>query len=293
MSFHRSAAAPGEFFVRPKETIMTYLDEEGILADNLDVFATLVRDKYAPWVAEARAYNRIANQMQYSFKVHPESAQDLFCSALFVRVLEYTQTALLLIERGLRAPARVMLRCAVEALFNLTACSADYKTAIAFMNADFLARKKTGEYLRQVRGETLKAQVAGEDVTERLKKLADEIDSLDAKALQVRQLAKLADLEDWYLTTYAYLSSSVHSSVRDLEDYFKCDQDGAIKGMVNEPSDRGLELLILLAVEIQCLAMQAAAKTFGLAVDPQAQVHLEAIQALKVADGEPEHKPDA
>ncbi len=224
--------------------------------------------------------------MQYAFKVSPESAQDLFCSALFVCVLEYTQTALLLIERGLRAPARVMLRCAVEALFNLTACSTNYNTAVSFMDADLIARKKAGEYLQQVSGEPLKAQVAGKDVTKRLRELADEIDSLDAKALQVRQLAKLADLEDWYLTTYAYLSSSVHSSARDLEGDFEFDQDGKIKGMVNEPSDRGLELLILLAVELQHLAMQAAAKTFGLTVDPKAQVHLEAIQALKVADGE-------
>jgi len=263
---------------------MTYLDEEGILADNMEAFATLVRNKYAPWVAEARAYNRIANQLQYAVKVRPESAQDLFCSALFVRILEYTQTALLLIERGLRAPARVMLRCAVEALFNLTACSADYKTAVAFMDADLLARKKAGEYLGQVSGEALKTHIAGKDIAERLKRLADEIDTLDAKALQVRQLAKLAGLEDWYLTTYAYLSSSIHSSVRDLEDYFEYDHNGAIKGMVNEPSDRGLELLILLAVEIQHLAMQAAAKAFGLTVDPQAQARLEAIQALKVAN---------
>ena len=144
---------------------MTYLDEEGILADNLEVFARLVRDKYAPWVAEARAYNRIANKMQYSFKVHSESAQDLFCSALFARVLEYTQTSLLLIERGLQAPARVMLRCAVEALFNLTACSADYKTAISFMDADLITRKKTGKYLQQVSGEPLKTQVAGKNVS--------------------------------------------------------------------------------------------------------------------------------
>lgn len=277
----------------PKETILTYLDEEGILADNLEVFATLVRDKYAPWLAEARAYNRIVNQMQYTFKVHPESAQDLFCSALFVRILEYTQTALLLIERGLRAPARVMLRCAVEALFNLAACSANYKTAVAFMDADLLVRKKTGKYLGQVSGETLKAQVAGKDVITQLKKLADEIDSLDAKELKVRQLAQLADLEDWYLTTYAYLSSSVHSSVRDLEKYFEYDQDGVITGMVNEPSDRGMALLILLTVEIQHLAMKAAAKTFGLIEDPQAQVHLEAIQSLKVANGEPKHKADS
>ena len=56
--------------------------------------------------------------------------------------------------------------------------------------------------------------------------------------------------------------------MRDLEDYFEYDQDGVIKGMVNEPSDRGLALLILLAVEIQHLSMQAAAKAFGLAVNP-------------------------
>jgi hypothetical protein len=263
---------------------MTYLDEEGILADNLEVFAKLVREKYAPWLSEARAYNRIANQMQYTLKVSPESAQELFCSALFVRALEYTQTALLLIERGLRAPARVMLRCSVEALFNLTACSINYKTAISFMDADLRARKKTGEYLQQVSGEPLKSQVAGKDVTKRLTELANEIDALDAKTLTVRQLAKLADLEDWYLTTYAYLSSSVHSSVRDLEGYFEFDQDGKMMGMINEPSDQGLELLILLAVEIQHLAMQAAAKTFKLTIDPKAQKHLEAIQALKITD---------
>ena len=150
---------------------MTYLEEEGVLADNLEAFATLVQEKYAPWLSEARAHNRIANQMQYAFKVRPESAQDLFCCALFVRVLEYTQTALLLIERGLRAPARVMLRCAVEALFNLTACSANYETAVSFMDADLIARKKTGEYLQQVSGEHLKAQVVGKDVTKRLRNL--------------------------------------------------------------------------------------------------------------------------
>jgi hypothetical protein len=46
-------------------------------------------------------------------------------------------------------------------------------------------------------------------------------------------------------------------------------------------------------MEIQHLAMQAAAKAFGLAVNPQAQVHLEAIHALKDADGESEHEPNA
>ncbi len=159
------------------------------------------------------------------------------------------------------------------------------------MDADLLVRKKTGKYLGQVSGETLKARVAGKDVTTQLKKLADEIDALAAKEMKTRQLAQLANLEDWYLTTYAYLSSSVHSSVRDLEKYFEYGEDGAVKGMINEPSDRGLALLILLAVEIQHLAMQAAAKTFGLTIDPQAQVHLEAIQSQKDADSEPLRKP--
>lgn len=265
---------------------MTYIDEEGILADNLDVFVKLVREKYAPWLSQARAHNRIANQMQYDIKVSPESAQEMFCSALFVRVLEYTQTALLLIERGLRAPARVILRCSVEALFNLTACSKNDQTAVSFMDADLLARKKAGKYLQQVTSEPLQSKVARKDVAKRLKELADEIDALDAKALTVRQLAKLAELDDWYLTTYAYLSSSVHSSAGDLEGYFEFDQDDKIKGMINEPSDQGLELLILLAVETQNLAMIAVAKTFKLTTDPKAQRYLEAIQALKITDSD-------
>lgn len=259
---------------------MTFLDEEGVLAGDLESFAMQVRNKYLAWIIEARAYNRIANKMQYSINVCLESAQDICCSALFVRILEYTQTALFLIERGLRAPSKVMLRSAVEALFNLKACSADYNTAIAFMDADLLIRKKTGEYLIQVSGESLKAKLAGEGITDYLKELADKIELQDVKRLNTRQMAKLADMEDWYLTTYAHLSSSVHSSVRDLEDYFECHPDGTIKGMVNEPSDQGLELLILLSTQIQHLAVQAAAKIFGLIVEPQANVHLKAIQML-------------
>jgi hypothetical protein len=208
------------------------------------------------------------------------SPQELCCSALYIRVLVYTQTALLITERGLTAPARVMLRCAVEALFNLRACEHDRKTALAFLDADLVSRKKTGEYLQQVTGASLKAQIASEHVTERLKTLANEIEALDAKKLPTRQLARIAGLEDWYLTTYAHLSSSVHSTAHDLEEYFDVNVAGDIEGIVNEPSDRGLELLIMLAIETQSLALEAVSKVFNLALDPAGEVHLKRLQAL-------------
>jgi hypothetical protein len=266
------------------ESTVTYLDEEGVLADNLEVFAQNVRDKYARWLAEARAHNRVATTAQFSIQVHRESAQELCCSALYVRVLVYTQTALLLVERGLTAPVRVMLRCAVEALFNLRACARDSKTALTFLDADLVSRKKTGEYLQQVTDASLKRQIAGEHVAEHLKTLADEIEALDAKKLQTRQLARLAGLEDWYLTTYAHLSSSVHSTARDLEEYFEVDVAGDVAGLVNEPSDRGLELLITLAVETQSLALEAVSKVFNLVLDPAGEAHLKTLQALNVPD---------
>lgn len=263
---------------------MTYLHEEGFLADDLEAFSQKVREKYAPWLAEARAHNRVATAAQFSIRVHRESAQELSCSALYIRVLAYTQTALLLVERGLVSPARAILRCAVEALFNLRACARDSKTALAFLDADLVSRRKTGEYLQQDRCSSLKAQISDDHVPEHLATLANEIEALDAKKLQTRRLAQIADLEDWYLVTFAYLSSSVHSTVRDLEEYFEVDADGDVAGLVNEPSDHGLGLFITLAVEIQSLALEGIAKVFDIRLDPAGEAHLKALQELNVPD---------
>jgi len=81
---------------------MTTLPEEGFLADEVVGVVEAVRSKYAPWLSEIRALNRLLVCSQYEIRVDPRSAQHVTCAALFIRSLAHAQGAVLLLERGWR-----------------------------------------------------------------------------------------------------------------------------------------------------------------------------------------------
>src|SRR5262245_35640447 len=98
------------------------LAEEGFLADEVVAVVATIRSRYAAYFEQFRVLNRLLSGAQYNLQAHPESAQQLTCAVLFVRSLAHCQAMLILIERGMLAPAKSSARCALEGLFNLGAC---------------------------------------------------------------------------------------------------------------------------------------------------------------------------
>ena len=140
---------------------MTTLAEEGFLADEASgPLVGHIAAKYAPWMTELRLLNRSLVEVQYELAVHPESARELASAALFVRGLSHVQGGVLLLERGMLAPAKALLRCALESLFILGACSRDPKLALSFFDADEVNRKKWVDRLAQVKEQLVGGHVA-------------------------------------------------------------------------------------------------------------------------------------
>jgi hypothetical protein len=95
-----------------------------------------------------------------------------------------------------------------------------------------------------------------------------------SRPLNQYELAKRADMEDWYLSLYTLLSFSAHSAISDLASHLVNDEEGELEALQNEPQLGGQPETWAYIIEVQLRSMAALAKLFS--VEPP---HLEALKA--------------
>jgi hypothetical protein len=161
---------------------MSSFSEEGFLSDEGADTAEMIRRDYMHWLAMIRAINKTAVQLQYTLTVNEQSAREISGAALFVRTLTHAQAAVLLLERGLEAPAKVMVRCAMEGLFNLGACANDADKALAFLDADTAGKRRVAKYLLQVQDSRIKEIVSEAGTQEQLEHIESTIDGKSGRS---------------------------------------------------------------------------------------------------------------
>ena len=258
----------------------TSIAEEGFLAGDVLAVVRAVRSRYPDHFREIYALNRLLTGAQYQLQAHQESAREMTCAVLFVRSLAHCQAAVILLARGMRPSAKAMIRCALEGLFNLGACAADYKHALAFLDADHMARRRQARYLQQVQDATAKETLAQSDINDALHSIEEKIAAVEAREISARDMARRAGLEDLYLTAYAQLSGAVHSNAGDLDSHFILDESGQRLTMLTEPSIEGLEGPLLMLGETMGALARKANLVFPLDVFGQCEEHLAAFQRL-------------
>ncbi|MBI2833568.1 MAG: hypothetical protein HYX76_03970 [Acidobacteria bacterium] len=262
----------------------TSLAEEGFLAGEVTAVVAAIRAKYSAHFRQLSALNRLLTGAQYDLRAHPESAQELTCAVLFVRSLAHCQAVLILIERGMLGPGRAIARCALEGLFNLGACAADAKLALSFIDADQLERKRRAKYLGQVQDPQARARLDQAELEAILGAVQARIDEVEAKELKTRSTAKAAGPEDMYLTAYAMLSGAVHSTVGDLDQHFRIDQNGRME-MLTEPATEHLEGVLLIVGETMVGMVRAVSKVFDLGIADRCEEWLTEFQKLYATTG--------
>jgi hypothetical protein len=258
----------------------TTLPDEGFLSDEVAGVIAAIRQKYAPHLREVRAINALLTRCQYVLEVHPQSAREMTSAALYVRSLAHCQAAFLLLERGMAASARAMTRCALEGLFNLGACATDWKVALSFIDADQVDRRRRANYLSQVQDPAARAHLSEAELAHVLLEIQAKIDETEAHGLQTRQMAKTAGLEDLYLTAYAMLSGSIHSSAGDLDQHFRVDPADQKLELITEPVLEGLEGPILILSETMVGLVRMATKVCSLSVQHECEEHLASLHRL-------------
>lgn len=244
---------------------MSKFDEDGFLAeDNLD-FIHALESRYGKHIELCKELNTYSQKLQYELVVHNKHTPELLSSILFSRVLTTYQAALLVSFKGMRQQVNILIRCILEPLFPLVAISKDQAFSYELVKSDTVedlkALNKLIRYQERNNIDDAKfaqAKAQKSIITKRIKK-----DNL--KGISVFDCAKKAGLEDWYDTLYAFTSSTLHSSVRSLEESLHLDPTRKnIIALMNEPEFEDFDVLYITLSECLAYAISSICKIFNL-----------------------------
>lgn len=196
-------------------------------------------------------------------EVKNHDGQAMLVAGLFLRTLEHYQAAILLLEKGMVAAAKVAIRAELEATFALRAAAADFVNYKAIVNDNLRerleliekARKYDYPILHSLRG------AISDELYADLKQRAESAGI--KKKLTVKDLSEQAGLHNLYVSVYTLLSRAAHSLVGDIDAYFIVDTDGEIREMDCAPGLDDVENLLLTAADVALLASDAVCSQFG------------------------------
>jgi hypothetical protein len=263
---------------------------DGYYSDEAGVWTARNLEQHDVLFDIAARMNRHCHSVASILRIANSNGQHVICSALFVRALEFFQSSLVLIERGLSNPAKVMLRSFLETTFTIRAIAADVEVMRRYVAADEFERLRA---LRKVRQNPSAFEAALLDRNrEELDELIDNLEKDDnvhrGLKIPVHELAQKAELIDTYDTAYGYLSSTVHSAVRDLEQYLELDADGEVHQMRWGPDGSDTAKLLITAIESMSHSLVAIELLFGVDCDAHVELSTEFDRAAREALDDPQ-----
>lgn len=241
--------------------------ENGFLDADAATWIEKHREDHAHLFNVCEEINRLSQGSLHKLQVHNEDVQEILISLLFIRSLGVYQASILLIERGICAEARILMRNHLEILFKLRAISRDREVAKAYVYEDEVFRKKFINKFKMLSDDVKQSQ-GNPQLDDLLKTINKNIESKDIVERQTQWYAQRAALEQLYNSAYSYFSGSVHANVRELEGLLKVDETGNIKEVQYGP-DRAddLDKLLLTAGEAQCLILEDISRVFTLEIE--------------------------
>lgn len=252
-------------------------DEDGFLTDRQGLLEAGVRTGSESLFAQAHQINRDCHQLLFSAAPHDQDGREVLVVIAYIRALEHYQAAVVLLNRGLIAPAKVAIRATLEAVFTARAIARHDEALQAFVTDDLLQRRKLIHKAKQYQHANLEGPRTAL-TSELINRLNTEITGVGAKALKTERLAQLADMHDWYTTAYAILSMATHSQVRDLECYLLLDDDEKIRSLEYAPSLGEVPWLLLTVAHAILVGGDSITATFDVPFEAKER-HVEFINA--------------
>jgi hypothetical protein len=150
----------------------------------------------------------------------------------------------------------------LESMFTLAAIAKNASVAEKFaQSGDREIKRKV--FKSHLWSQGLRAPVAPRFSSDTFKKAEDIAKSTKAKNISTEEMAKMADLHDWYLTSYTIFSDAVHGNIHDLEQQFiRSEYGDEIEGVRSGAIVDGLHGLYLCASEVLLKGLEAVDDVF-------------------------------
>jgi len=255
---------------RVKETLCpsrtkqaTPFETHGFLSDEIDRFRAVVRTRtpYKEWFDFAQELNLFGSVAIRAHTFNQNDTQQMTISALFIRSHQSLQAAIVLVERGMIADARTVLRTLVEGTIAQIALAADAGVIDQLVAAH---RKHQLTICREMLAdEKYREQLSPEQIA-KLEATVSELELLKGVAGKEPRQINWADLAkkhcaELYLLLYRPLSSDgTHTTVDAINRHLEADEEFRITGLKGGP-----ELTdIVDTLSIACLSFIWALNSF-------------------------------
>lgn len=214
-------------------------------------FSTEVRAAYEDLFKLLHRVCRRAREFLSEFSLEPDDVQGILVGSYFSRCIDNARAAVTLSEQGLLTPSRIILRTALESQFCMRACLS-YAFCERLIAADMVKRGKMLKKFEQL-SKISKVPVPGLDKmlsSDRIAGFREKLAQTEASDIPIVEIAKAAGCYDLYIGVYATLSSSVHSSVHDIEGQVVFSDDGQIEAFSRAPDIKDVPFMLVGAIEV-------------------------------------------
>ncbi len=240
-------------------------NSNGLLGDDAAAWGRGNREAYRDLFDDLLACNQASQELLHARGPKRSQAKEVVATCLFVRCIHHYAPIVLLLERGLSHSSRALVRVMFEAVATSRAIAVDDEFWLKYIRQDEWKRVKIINKMRGTSSDVF-ADARELATPELLAEIRGKISEDESRDISVEELARRADLHDWYIAGYTYMSPSVHTSVRDLERHLRFDANGIVAGIVVTPDDRETLALGGTAGWFLCLAADAFATSMQLAV---------------------------
>ncbi len=198
---------------------MTTLESDGFLSEEADKGHEQIIEAYKDAFNLGRQLNHTAMSVLRDLHVGWGDKRQIIVAALCIRIVETYQGILLLLEMGMVAQGRMLVRTGLDALFSMVAIVNHPELVNSYIAQHYTSVMKALKAAKRWKQKTLQGRLSPEKIDELIAHNETELEATQAKKLQVWEWADKAGLSDFYNVFYIENSSAVHSDMWALNDH--------------------------------------------------------------------------
>lgn len=246
---------------------MNEFEKEGYIAKNPCNINQYIDQQYSQTKQLVLEINHYAQSYQY--EQHPNNLNhvELLATGLYARAISTFQGVIMLADNGMKHQSSMLLRCLLEAVFQLKALANDPGFIVLLKMQGLNHNRNAMERLVKMKNRNGQQDEVYESARKLRNKTRKELRSnrktMDTSELSIITTARKAGMEDYYDTLYAFGSSVVHSGIRSIEEHLLTDPENLVKELINEPSHEDYEDTVLSASDLVIHAIFAIDKVYG------------------------------
>lgn len=194
------------------------MESAGFLSEAAEDSRRKIKDVYSAAFEAARQTNLLLMHVLCELRVDWNSESKTIVAALFVRLVETYQAIVILLERGMVAQGRMLVRTLLDALFSMAAIAKTPSLADAYVAQHYSSVIKALEAAKRWKQPNLQGRLDSAKLDELIGHNKAKRDETKAKSLKIFEWADKAGLSDFYNVFYVENSSAVHSDMWALND---------------------------------------------------------------------------